>query len=170
MSSLLIYNNVECNNLECNNVCTQHVGDNADDMRLIPSSRLQELEDIEKNLPMLIESALKEYKTSALKRLHEKDKENPTAVNIRVKRYAEKNRETINAKRREKRKQTTVPPPSSPTSSSLVTKTSMSAPPTLNSSPIILPQQSHHTNPPRLNLSPPKREVPVGGITIRFTD
>lgn len=52
----------------------------------------------------MIEQALKDYKQNALKRLHEKDKLNPEAVNIRAKRYAQKNREMLNAKRREKRR------------------------------------------------------------------
>ena len=36
--------------------------------------------------------------------LHDKDKENPGAVNIRVKRYNERHKEEINARRRAKRK------------------------------------------------------------------
>ena len=66
--------------------------------------RLKELEKLEAALPNMIEEALKEYKQAALKRLHEKDKANPEAVNLRARRYAQKNREVLNAKRREKRR------------------------------------------------------------------
>ncbi len=71
---------------------------------IISSERLKQLEQIESSIPSMIEMALKEYKQNALKRLHEKDKLNPEAVNIRAKRYAQKNREMLNAKRREKRR------------------------------------------------------------------
>jgi hypothetical protein len=40
--------------------------------------------------------------------LHEKDKKNPAAVNARVKRYNEKNKDKINAKRIMKRNQLNV--------------------------------------------------------------
>jgi DNA repair photolyase len=70
----------------------------------IASDRLTELEALEANLPNLIQNAILEYKKSNLRRLHEKDKANPENVNRRVKRYAEKHREEINAKRREKRR------------------------------------------------------------------
>ena len=66
--------------------------------------RLKELEKLEAALPRMIEDALKDYKQAALKRLHEKDKANPEAVNLRARRYAQKNRELLNAKRREKRR------------------------------------------------------------------
>ncbi len=71
---------------------------------IISSERLRQLEQIESAIPSMIDTALKEYKQNALKRLHEKDKLNPEAVNIRAKRYAQKNREMLNAKRREKRR------------------------------------------------------------------
>lgn len=70
----------------------------------ISAERLKELEQLEASIPKRIEDALKEYKTSALKRLHERDKANPEAVNLRAKRYAQKNRDILNAKRREKRR------------------------------------------------------------------
>lgn len=75
------------------------------DSVMISSSRLKELEELESKLPKLIEKALKDHKTTVLNRLHERDKENPQAVNLRVKRYANKHRETINRKRRERRKE-----------------------------------------------------------------
>ena len=70
----------------------------------ISSERLKALEAIEASIPDLIQNAILEYKKSNLRRLHEKDKANPENVNKRVKRYAEKHREEINAKRREKRR------------------------------------------------------------------
>ena len=66
--------------------------------------RLRALEKMESELPTMIDHALKEYKANALKRLHEKDKLDPVAVNLRARRYAQKNREVLNAKRREKRR------------------------------------------------------------------
>ena len=70
----------------------------------ITTDRLKTLEALEASLPDLIQTAILEYKKSNLRRLHEKDKANPENVNKRVKRYAEKHREEINAKRREKRR------------------------------------------------------------------
>ncbi len=70
----------------------------------ISVERLKELESIEAKIPSMIDEALKEYKQAALKRLHEKDKANPDAVNLRARRYAQKNREMLNAKRRERRR------------------------------------------------------------------
>jgi len=66
--------------------------------------RLRELEALEAGLPQKIENAIAEYKKNSLKRLHERDKADPKSVNLRVKRYVEKHKEEINAKRREKRK------------------------------------------------------------------
>ena len=116
----------------------------------IEISRLHYLEELERNLPTLIENALKENKANALKRLHEKDKENPAAVNLRVKRYVEKNREKINERRREQRQLKNTgshTPASDPTSESLG---------------LIMPPP---TPPPPPTI---KREVPHGGVTIRF--
>lgn len=70
----------------------------------IPLERLKFLEEIEANLPKQIEMAIAEHKRNNLKRLHEKDKTDPKSVNIRVRRYAEKHKDEINAKRREKRR------------------------------------------------------------------
>jgi hypothetical protein len=70
---------------------------------LIMTKRLQYLEDLEKNLPNLIDQAIIEYKKAKLKMLHEKDKQNPEAVNARVKRYNEKHKNEISARRIEKR-------------------------------------------------------------------
>ena len=69
----------------------------------ISLERLHYLESIEKSIPSLIEDALRDHKATTLKKLHEYDKLNPKAVNLRAKRYAEKNRDVINEKRRKKR-------------------------------------------------------------------
>ena len=71
----------------------------------ISVERYAELEKLELGLPGMIEEAIKEYKKNSLKRLHERDKENPESVKKRVQRYIEKNREKINERRREKRKE-----------------------------------------------------------------
>lgn len=70
---------------------------------LVNSARLAALELMEKNLPELIANAIKENKIAKLKKLHEKDKLNPAAVNARVKRYNEKHKEKIAAKRNAKK-------------------------------------------------------------------
>jgi hypothetical protein len=69
----------------------------------ITNERLQHLLQLESSLPKMIADAITDYKKSTLKRLHEHDKQNPDAINARVKRYVEKHRDEINARRREKR-------------------------------------------------------------------
>ena len=69
----------------------------------ISIERLKVLEDIEANLPRLIEEAIHINKKEKLKLLHEIDKNNPEAVKIRVQRYTEKHKDEINEKRRLKR-------------------------------------------------------------------
>jgi hypothetical protein len=71
----------------------------------ISAERLKELEVLEASIPSMIEKAVSEYKKSNLKKLHERDKANPAAINLRVKRYVERHREEINKRRREKRQQ-----------------------------------------------------------------
>jgi len=70
----------------------------------ISADRLRKLEELESNVPTLVAAALEEYKKNKLRLLHEKDKQDPTAMNRRVKRYTDKHRDQINAKRREKRR------------------------------------------------------------------
>jgi len=70
---------------------------------LVSKERLDALEALEQNIPTLIEKAIFDYKKARLKMLHDKDKQNPAAVNARVKRYNERNKEKINAKRLLKR-------------------------------------------------------------------
>jgi len=79
----------------------------ADENELIAvaSDRLQQLEDLEKNLPDLIKQAIADYKKENLRKLHEKDKNNPEAVKNRVRKYISKNKDKINERRREKRRE-----------------------------------------------------------------
>ena len=70
---------------------------------LVSKERLDALEALEQNIPTLIEKAITDYKKARLKMLHDKDKQNPAAVNARVKRYNERNRDKINTKRLLKR-------------------------------------------------------------------
>lgn len=71
----------------------------------VSKDRLAALEALEQNIPTLVEKAISDYKKARLKMLHDKDKQNPAAVNARVKRYNERNKEKINAKRLLKRNQ-----------------------------------------------------------------
>jgi hypothetical protein len=87
-----------------NNIDINTIVDENDEQILICAERLQKLELLEKQLPEMIEAAIQEHKRNKLKMLHEKDKENPGAVNLRVKRYNERHKEEINARRRAKRK------------------------------------------------------------------
>jgi len=64
--------------------------------------RLKKLELLEKSLPELIERAIIDHKKEKLKLLHEKDKQNPAAVNARVKRYNERHKERIAARKNAK--------------------------------------------------------------------
>ena len=84
-----------------------------EDYVTISVERLRQLEELEARVPHLIEESIKEYKAQSLKRLHERDKMNPTAVAQRARRYVEKHRDLLNERRRQKRKQKAE---SSPTS------------------------------------------------------
>lgn len=137
----------------------------------ISIERLRRLEQLEASIPLLVEAAIKQYKQEKLKSLHEKDKQNPTAANMRARRYAEKHRDEINARRREKRRMAKetgtepaapigpipVPVPAkterdTPTSKSNTRKSQKS------SAPLSAPQ-----TPPLLPL-----EITDSGITVRF--
>jgi hypothetical protein len=79
--------------------------ENLDTLVEISVERFEELEKLERSLPDLIAKAIADSKRENLRKLHEKDKNNPEAVRNRVKRYIQKNRDKINEKRRERRKQ-----------------------------------------------------------------
>jgi hypothetical protein len=72
---------------------------------LICAERLKELELLESKLPTLISEAIAEHQRNKLRILHERDKQNPQSVNLRVKRYNERHKDEINAKRRNKRRE-----------------------------------------------------------------
>ena len=76
-----------------------------DEIVAVPIDRYVELEKLEQSLPGMIEEAIAKYKKDSLKRLHERDKNNPESVKKRVQRYIEKNRDAINQRRREKRRE-----------------------------------------------------------------
>jgi mRNA degradation ribonuclease J1/J2 len=73
------------------------------DTVVISKQRLLELEALAASLPDAIEKAVEDYKRKKLEKLHARDKANPEAVKERVRRYAQKNRDLINQKLREKR-------------------------------------------------------------------
>ena len=84
----------------------QNLSDESSDKNiLICSERLKELELLEKKLPTIISEAIAEHQRNKLRILHERDKQNPQSVNLRVKRYNERHKEEINAKRRNKRRE-----------------------------------------------------------------
>jgi len=74
----------------------------------ISKRRFEELEELERKLPLLLEEARTAYKASRLQQLREKDKADLNLVRARVRRYAEKHRDTINARRRQKRELNSV--------------------------------------------------------------
>jgi len=78
------------------------------EITFIAKEKLTALEQLKESIPTLIEKAISDYKKAKLAMLHEKDKQNPAAVNARVKKYNEKNRDKINAKRILKRNQLNV--------------------------------------------------------------
>jgi len=75
------------------------------EMIIISKKTLADLEELKESIPRLIEKAILDYKKAKLVMLHEKDKKNPAGVNARVKKYNEKHKDEINAKRIMKRNQ-----------------------------------------------------------------
>ena len=73
-----------------------------DKLIYICTKRLEKLELLEKSLPEILERAIIDHKKEKLKLLHEKDKQNPAAVNARVKRYNERHKEEIAARKNAK--------------------------------------------------------------------
>ena len=71
---------------------------------LVSAERLAELERLEKDLPAIIAKAKEEAHKERFDKLRERDKENPEEHTKRTMKWYEKNREEINAKRREKRR------------------------------------------------------------------
>jgi len=69
----------------------------------ISKRRLEELEELERRLPLLLEEACAAYKANRLKELRERDRADVNLGRARARRYADKHRDAINAKRRQKR-------------------------------------------------------------------
>lgn len=71
----------------------------------VPLERLRALEALEAELPAIIEKAMKDRDAERFRILHEKQKANPEPNKQRVLANYHKNKEEINAKRREKYKE-----------------------------------------------------------------
>jgi len=69
----------------------------------VEKTRWEFLLQLESGLSKRLEDAIQDYKKQSLARLHQKDKLNPQANNARAKRYVNKHKHSINARRREKR-------------------------------------------------------------------
>jgi len=74
----------------------------------ISKRRLDELEDLERRLPVLLAEAVGAQKTNRLKMLRERDSADVSLVRARARRYADKHRTTINERRRERKQKVTV--------------------------------------------------------------
>ena len=70
---------------------------------IVSAERLAELERIERELPTIIAKAKEEAHKERFDKLRERDKANPELHTQRTMKWYEKNRDEINAKRREKR-------------------------------------------------------------------
>lgn len=68
---------------------------------MVPSQEWERLKQLEADLPGLLESAKKQERLDALRRLHQRDKENPEAHRLRSKRRYELKGDAIRTKRRE---------------------------------------------------------------------
>lgn len=76
----------------------------SNEMITIPIERLKALEALEADLPNIIAKAKKDHDNERFKMLHEKEKANPEPHRKKVLDNYHKNREEINAKRRERYK------------------------------------------------------------------
>jgi len=81
------------------------ISSNQIEMVQVNLERIRSLEKLEDSLSSIVVKAINDYKSSKLKELHERDKKDPGAVKIRVKRYLEKHRDEVNKRRRDKRKE-----------------------------------------------------------------
>lgn len=70
-------------------------------MILVSEEELAELRKLKEDLPEIIEKAKEEERKEALERLHRRDKENPEAARERALKRYNRNKDEINAKRRE---------------------------------------------------------------------
>ncbi len=129
----------------------------------IRPSRLMKLQQLEQDLPAIIENALQEIKRQKLAALHKKDKQDPEKVNMRAKRYADSHREEINARRREKRKQLTVPSQTVP--SSLRSSLRLPTVPSRTQSP---PSAKEEGNACKESKEGKKMDTVDGGVIVSF--
>ena len=116
-----------------------------EDLVEVSVERFAALEELEKALPDLIAKAIVDYKKENLRKLHQKDKDNPEAVRNRVKKYISKNRDKINEKRRERRKEKVLAE--------------------VSQEPITQTNLNNITN-----ISEDGSYEPISGITVRFND
>lgn len=70
-------------------------------MILVSEEELAELRKLKEDLPGIIEKTKEEERKDALFRLHQRDKENPEAARERALKRYNRNKDEINAKRRE---------------------------------------------------------------------
>lgn len=129
----------------------------------ISAERLKQLEELEARLPLMIDDAVKNYKMNKLKLLHEKDRMNPEAANMRARRYAERHRDEINAKRREKRRMAKEGTEGAAPSEKLAAREAPNGKTVRRNSKKLDSVTSSPTIPP---LPPP--EITESGITVRF--
>jgi hypothetical protein len=67
----------------------------------IPKEEYEELLKLKADLPAILEKAKEEEQKEALVRLHQRDKENPEGARKRALKRYNRNKDQINAKRRE---------------------------------------------------------------------
>ncbi len=67
----------------------------------VTRAELEELRKLKADLPAIIAQAKEEENKDALKKLHQRDKENPEKHRARALKSYERNKDAINAKRRE---------------------------------------------------------------------
>jgi hypothetical protein len=94
--------------------------DPGDAVATISKRRLDELETLERQLPYLLKNIEIAQKSERLRLLRERDRADINLVRARVRRYAEKHREVINARRRQRREVNTVIPASAEPAASLL--------------------------------------------------
>jgi hypothetical protein len=71
------------------------------EMITIPKEEYEELLKLKADLPAMLEKAKEEEQKEALVRLHQRDKENPEGARKRALKRYNRNKDEINAKRRE---------------------------------------------------------------------
>ncbi len=72
-----------------------------EEMVLVSKAELERLRKLETDMPVMLEKAKEEEQKEALVRLHQRDKENPEGARKRALKRYNRNKDEINAKRRE---------------------------------------------------------------------